>query len=301
MKHNMKRLLSLSLLLCIALTMAAQQRVDKLIKELNDPKSKKVLVVAHRGDWRNAPENSLQAFQNCIDMGVDMIELDLHMSKDSVLFLMHDNTVDRTTNGHGKVSDLTAAELKSLRLRAGHGVVTRHEIPTFEEALNLCKGKILINVDKGYEYFKQAYALMEKTGTTRQVVIKSGKHIDKVQRENGDVISKVIYMPIINVAQDKAEEEINACAAVKPVAIECCFSKVDNHVLDMLALVRKNGSKVWINSLWPSLNGGHDDDRAVEMGEPDEAWGWILQQGAALIQTDRPAQLISYLKKHHRH
>lgn len=297
----MKRLLSLSLLLCIALTMAAQQRVDQLIKELNDPKSKKVLVVAHRGDWRNAPENSLQAFQNCIDMGVDMIELDLHMSKDSVLFLMHDNTVDRTTNGHGKVSDLTAAELKALRLKAGHGVTTRHEIPTFEEALNLCKGKILINVDKGYEYFKQAYALMEKTGTTRQVVIKSGKSIDKVQRENGDVISKVIYMPIINVAQDKAEAEINACASVKPVAIECCFGQVDDHVLDMLALVRKNGSKVWINSLWPSLNGGHDDDRAVEMGEPDEAWGWILQQGASLIQTDRPAQLIRYLKKHHRH
>ncbi len=296
----MKRIVSLCLLSCLAVMAWGQQRVDKLISELNNPKSKKVLVVAHRGDWRNAPENSLQAFQNCIDMGVDMIELDLHMSKDSVLFLMHDNTVDRTTNGHGKVSDLTSAELKKLRLRAGHGAVTRHEIPTFEEVLNLCKGKILINVDKGYEYFKQAYALMEKTGTTRQVVIKSGKSIDKVQRENGDVISKVIYMPIISIDNDRAEREINACASVRPVAIECCFGKVDDHVLDMLSLVRKNGSKVWVNGLWPSLNGGHDDDRAVEMGEPDEAWGWMLKQGASLIQTDRPAQLIRYLKKHGR-
>ena len=157
----MKKFISLSLLLCVTITMMGQQRVDKLVRELSNPKSKKVLVVAHRGDWRNAPENSLQAFQNCIDMGVDMIELDLHMSKDSVLFLMHDETVNRTTNGRGKVSDLTAAELKKLRLRAGHGVVTSHEIPTIEEALNLCKGKILINVDKGYEYFKEAYQLME--------------------------------------------------------------------------------------------------------------------------------------------
>ena len=297
----MKRFLSVTFLFCLAIAVMAQQQVEKLIRELNNPKSKRVLVVAHRGDWRNAPENSLQAFQNCIDMGVDMIELDLHMSKDSVLFLMHDNTVDRTTNGHGKVSDLTAAELKKLRLKAGHGVVTRHEIPTFEEALNLCKGKILINVDKGYEYFKEAYALMEKTGTTSQVVIKSGKSIETVRRENGDVISKVIYMPIINMNKSNAEGEIDACTAVRPVAIECCFSKVDDHVLDMLSLVRKNGSKVWINSLWPSLNGGHDDDRAVEMGEPDESWGWILEQGAALIQTDRPAQLIRYLKKHGRH
>lgn len=297
----MKKFISLSLLLCVTITMMGQQRVDKLVRELSNPKSKKVLVVAHRGDWRNAPENSLQAFQNCIDMGVDMIELDLHMSKDSVLFLMHDETVNRTTNGRGKVSDLTAAELKKLRLRAGHGVVTSHEIPTFEEALNLCKGKILINVDKGYEYFKEAYQLMEKTGTTNQVVIKSGKTIDKVQRENGDVIRKVIYMPIINLNSASAEKEINACAAVKPVAIECCFGNADKNVQRLLKLVKQNGSKVWINSLWPSLNGGHDDDRAVEQNEPDESWGWILDQGAVLIQTDRPAQLIRYLKKHHRH
>ena len=297
----MKKFISLSLLLCVTITMMGQQRVDKLVRELSNPKSKKVLVVAHRGDWRNAPENSLQAFQNCIDMGLDMIELDLHMSKDSVLFLMHDETVNRTTNGRGKVSDLTAAELKKLRLRAGHGVVTSHEIPTFEEALNLCKGKILINVDKGYEYFKEAYQLMEKTGTTNQVVIKSGKTIDKVQRENGDVIRKVIYMPIINLNSASAEKEINACAAVKPVAIECCFGNADENVQRLLKLVKQNGSKVWINSLWPSLNGGHDDDRAVEQNEPDESWGWILDQGAVLIQTDRPAQLIRYLKKHHRH
>lgn len=297
----MKRLFSICLSLCLAIVVMAQQRVDKLIKELNDPKSKKVLVVAHRGDWRNAPENSLQAFQNCIDMGVDMIELDLHMSKDSVLFIMHDGTVDRTTNGHGKVSDLTSDELRKLRLRAGHGIVTSHPIPTFEEVLNLCKGKILINVDKGYEYFSEAYALMEKTGTTRQIVIKSGHSIDKVLRENGEVVSKVIYMPIINFNKKGAEAEINACASVKPVAIECCFGKADADVERLLALVRQNGSKVWINSLWPSLNGGHDDDRAVEQGEPDEAWGWILKQGAALIQTDRPAQLIQYLKKKGRH
>lgn len=297
----MKRLFSICLSLCLAIVVMAQQRVDKLIKELNDPKSKKVLVVAHRGDWRNAPENSLQAFQNCIDMGVDMIELDLHMSKDSVLFIMHDGTVDRTTNGHGKVSDLTSDELRKLRLRAGHGIVTSHAIPTFEEVLNLCKGKILINVDKGYEYFSEAYALMEKTGTTRQIVIKSGHSIDKVLRENDEVVNKVIYMPIINLNKKGAEAEINACASVKPVAIECCFGKADADVERLLALVRQNGSKVWINSLWPSLNGGHDDDRAVEQGEPDEAWGWILKHGASLIQTDRPAQLIRYLKKKGRH
>ena len=133
------------------------------------------------------------------------------------------------------------------------------------------------------------------------MVIKSGKPISKVQSEKGDVISKVIYMPVITLTNANAEQEINACAAIRPVAIECCFGKTDGNVERLLKLVRQNGSKVWINSLWPSLNGGHDDDRAVEQHEEDQAWGWLLQQGASLIQTDRPAQLIRYLKKHGRH
>ncbi len=52
-----------------------------------------------------------------------------------------------------------------------------------------------------------------------------------------------------------------------------------------------------MNALWPSLNAGHDDDRAVELGEADESWGWILQRGAALVQTDRPARLLKYLEE----
>ena len=298
---KMKRVISFVFLLSFTLVVFAENRVEKLIRELNNPKSKKVFVVAHRGDWRNAPENSLQAFQNCIDMGVDMIELDLHMSKDSVLFLMHDNTVNRTTNGRGKVSDLTSDELKKLRLKSGLGVTTNHSIPTFEEALLFCKGKILINVDKGYDYFKEAYEIMEKTGTTNQVVIKSGKPIKTVLKENSEVVDKVIYMPIVGLESSKAEAEINELASVKPVAVECCFGKVNEQVLRLMDVLKENGIKLWINSLWPSLNGGHDDDRAVEAKEPDESWGWILDRGALLIQTDRPAQLLRYLKKHRRH
>ncbi len=295
-----KNILLLIVLLATSLTVCAQ-RSKNLVKELNDFKSKKVLVVSHRGDWRNAPENSLQAFKNCIDMGVDMIEIDLHKTKDGQLVLMHDNTINRTTDGKGKVSDYTLAELKKFHLRNGMGRVTFHQIPTLEEVLNLSKGKILINIDKGYDYFKDVYALLEKTGTTDQVVIKSGYDYAKVKADNGDVLNKVIYMPIVNLNKPDAEKMIDSYKALKPVAIECCFSEVTPDVLRLLKKVNENGSKIWINSLWASLNAGHDDDRAVELNEPDETWGWILKQGAALIQTDRPQALINYLKKHKRH
>ena len=64
----------------------------------------------------------------------------------------------------------------------------------------------------------------------------------------------------------------------------------------LIKKVRDSGAKIFINSLWPELCGGHDDDRAVELHQTDESWGWIINQGAKLIQTDRPAILLQYLK-----
>ena len=67
-------------------------RVEKILSEINDPNSDYVVVISHRGDWRNYPENSIPAIESVIRMGVDMMELDVKMTKDSVLVLMHDKT-----------------------------------------------------------------------------------------------------------------------------------------------------------------------------------------------------------------
>ena len=83
-------LLSIFLLLGSITAGMAETRAEKLAKEIYKPNSKYVLVVAHRGDWRNAPENSLQAYRNCIDMGVDMIEIDIHKTQDNQFIVMHD-------------------------------------------------------------------------------------------------------------------------------------------------------------------------------------------------------------------
>lgn len=113
-----------------------QDSTVSIIENLNN---NNILVVSHRADWRNAPENSLQAIQNCIEMGVDMIEIDLKKTKDGQLILMHDKTIDRTTTGKGKPEDYTLEELGKFNLRNGAGHKTRHKIPTFEEVMLLCK------------------------------------------------------------------------------------------------------------------------------------------------------------------
>lgn len=296
-------LLSIFLLLGSITAGMAETRAEKLAKEIYKPNSKYVLVVAHRGDWRNAPENSLQAYRNCIDMGVDMIEIDIHKTQDNQFIVMHDATVDRTTNGKGKIADMTLADIKKLYLKSGHGIKTRHRVPTLEEVLLLAKDKILVNIDKGDNYFDEIYELLLKTGTEKQVVIKTYDNLATIQsKSKNDIIHKSIFMPIINLdKQEDAEVVVDNYLHVNPPAFEVTFKTETPKLFRVLNKIRQSGSKLWINSLWSSLNAGHDDDLAVEEKCPDEAWGWILKQGATIIQTDRPMQLIQYLKKKHRH
>ena len=95
-------------------------RAEMIAAQIHDPNSKYVIVVCHRGDWRNFPENSIPAIESVIRMGADMVELDLKMTKDSVLVLSHDATINRCTTGRGRVSDYTYEELCKFRLKRGH-------------------------------------------------------------------------------------------------------------------------------------------------------------------------------------
>ena len=230
-------------------------------------------------------------------MGVDMIEIDLKKTKDGHLILMHDKTLNRTTTGKGKPEDYTLEEIKQLYLKAGHGQKTRHSIPTFEEVMLLCKGKIMVNIDKGYDYFKEAYAILEKTGTVNQCIMKSDHTYEKVKEENGEVLNKMVFMPVVNLHKEGAEEIIdNYIKNLHPQAFELVFNNDSPEILKLIKKVKDSGSRIFINTLWPELCGGHDDDRAVELKEPEESWGWVIKQGAKLIQTDRPELLLEYLR-----
>lgn len=291
-----KRLTSLGLLCMLAIASYAQH-LNEILSDLAAPAKQSVLVVSHRGDWRNAPENSLQAFQNCIDMGVDMVELDLKKTKDGELILMHDNTLNRTTNGTGKPEDYTLAELKELRLKNGAGCLTRHKIPTLRETMLLCKGKILVNVDKGYEYFEDVQKILEETGTANQCVVKEKIPYQTIKEQHGDILDKVIFMPKADLCKLEAESIIDSYLQnEKPLAFEVRFSQVNDKVFELIKKLNDNGIKVFVNALWPAQNAEHDDDRAVELKQPDESWGWLIQQGFKLIQTDRPALLLDYLR-----
>lgn len=278
---------------------AEKSSIQELIENLENSQNNEVIVVAHRGDWRNAPENSLQAIQNCIDMGLDMVEIDVRKTKDGHLVLMHDETLDRTTKASGLVSEWTLDSLRTLRLLDGLGVETAHNIPTLEEALLLCKDKILVNLDKSYELFDKCYEVAESTGTLQQVVIKGAKTRKEVETEFGEYLDKVYFMPIIRLPNPDARAIVDDYLThLPPVAFEFTVSTDTISFIDYFDDIRKAGSSVWVNSLWPQHNGGHDDEKAAL---DQTVYQWFVDNHIDMIQTDRPALLLDFLRNNNLH
>jgi glycerophosphoryl diester phosphodiesterase len=116
-----------------------------------------MLKIAHRGAKAYEPENTLQAFQKALDLNSDGIELDVHLSSDEHIIVIHDETIDRTSNGKGLVNDFTLTELKSFLIDG------KYQIPTLNEVFDLVDKKCLINIElKGLSTAPKVVALIEK-------------------------------------------------------------------------------------------------------------------------------------------
>lgn len=106
------------------------------------------LVIAHRGASANAPENTLTAFTLAVEQGADAIELDVDLTRDGQLVVMHDATIDRTTNGHGRVTDLTWDEIRRVDAGAWKGTAFKGErVPLLAEVLAAVGQRLLINIE----------------------------------------------------------------------------------------------------------------------------------------------------------
>ena len=303
----MKRKITHLLILAAALTGAAcgEQtapsqtggRAEAIVAELHDPASKKVLVVSHRGDWRNWPENSLAAIESVIGMGADIVEIDLALTSDSVLVVCHDRTLNRTTTGKGLIAEIPYDSIQRCFLKSGHGVATSHRMPTLREALELCKDRIVVNIDKGYQYYDLVQRLSEELGVTGQLLIKGKSPVADVAAKFSRYEHNMMYMPVIDILKPQGRElfEEYRKSEKQPLAYEVCWDEYTPEVEACMKRIADGGSKLWVNSLWSSLCGGLDDDRAFE-GGPAAIYGKLIDMGATLIQTDRPELLISYLR-----
>ncbi|WP_052714108.1 glycerophosphodiester phosphodiesterase family protein [Paenibacillus dauci] len=277
--------------------------IEEIMASFLDSRGR-MMVAAHRGNWKQAPENSLAAIQYSIVAGADMIEIDVHRTSDGALVLLHDETVDRMTEGTGRIADMTIAELRSLRLRQYQGgpcqPLTNYTIPTLEEALILIRGKAMLNLDKCWEFREEVYAALLRTDTVDHALFKSSASPEEVRYFLQDKIKPPLYMHILDSSNESLVHHLEQLfEQVRPQAVEICFDKEDSALIHPMVLqtIIDQDCRLWVNTMWDSLCGGHTD--GASLIDPEQGWQWHQQRGFNIIQTDYTEALIRYLNEQH--
>ena len=245
------------------------------------------MVIAHRAGFESTPENSKLSIQNAIDMGVDIVEIDVQMSQDGVLIVMHDETLNRTTNGTGSVSDYTLEQLKQFKLLYPNGTISNENISSLKEILSFCKGKMHVFIDKGQNYINEIYSDILETNTQNQTFVGGTLSIVNLKLIYPNVWDKINYIPRAGTGQTMAyitgfESEINPVAYFPSCDLIASNNEVFNEIV---------GFNKWIFTT--SLAGSNCSEQILN---PSNIWNWQIQRGIDGIFTDKPEELVNYLK-----
>lgn len=241
----------------------------------------KILVAAHRAAHQNFAENSIAALEESIRLGVDIVELDVRMTKDSVLVILHDRTVDRTTTGEGKLSEMTFGEIGSLRL-LHHDRPTEQVIPTLDEVLSIAKDKILIDIDfkaDSKEALVKTVELIKKYGMEHQIIFFLYDY--ELAPVLHTLCPELIIMP--RAYKKKDVNNILDWDFIKIIHVDESFYKER-----LMKRIMDSDVRVWINAL-----GNYDD---MEREEQNSGYSRLFSKKYInVIQTDLPEELILYL------
>lgn len=242
-----------------------------------------IMVIAHRGAHNNFPENSISSIREAIEIGVDIVEIDIQHTKDGHLILMHDKTIDRTTNGVGLVEDYTLNEIKDFRLRNTDGTLTDERIPTLEEVLTEFGFITHFDLDiKTQKYLSVIEMIEEYDLLESSLFLVYDLEVAKMLKKRNK---------LFKILMRAGDEE-----SVKVIFNE--FTPEAVHIDDSLnstlvnETIKNNGSWSFINSL------GVIDNEAKN--NPD-AFEKAYRNGANMVQTDYPEQLLRHLRSRKLH
>lgn len=277
-----KKQISLLILTSIFLfSFQADQHFSKVLAAFRDGKSDYMMVAAHRASHKIYVENSVSAIRHAIEIGVDVIEVDVKVTKDSVVVLNHDGKIDRTTNGTGDPEKYTWAELQQFRLEKPDGTLTSEKLATFEEALLLAKGKALIDIDIKTSNLKPVVDVIKKTGTQNQVFFFDNDY---------DALKEVLTLLPEAILMPRAYSYEMADSALRVFTPEVVHIDESFYTPELTNLLKKKDARIWINAL-----GEHDE--IIRTGKSEVALANLLKYGANIIQTDEPEKLIDILKE----
>ena len=235
--------------------------------------NRSILAIAHRGEHIDHPENTVPAIQAAIDLGFDYAELDIRTTADKKLVLMHDPTVNRMTNGKGQVAKLTLAELRTLNFGKFGPQFAETRVPTFQQALQAVRGKMGIYVHIKEADPQQLIDMIESEQMMDHVVFfcEDISYLKKLQalRPNARVMPEAVNLKKLQTTIEEMHPRFIAMEAG------------DFHD-DIVALAKQSGAVIFVDRF--------------EAADAPAGWQDAIDRHADGIQTNRPAELMKFLR-----
>lgn len=255
-------------------------------------------VVAHRGAWRFGPENSIPAVLAAADLGCEIAEIDVQLSTDGHLFLLHDDDLARMTGHSAIAQNLTIAQIAGRPLKSDRGGANAGfsdtTLPPFAALLAAAHGRIYLDVDVKHDRnLPIAAAAIAAAGMADQAAIKArvqnarqADQLRKLQDEHG-----LMVMPKTSFTEDSADVLLDLLTQLGARVCEIEFNRLDTIARRHDAFA-KAGIALWVNT----LNGSHCDGFADNMAlaDPDKIWGALARAGISIIQTDYPEAFLEW-------
>lgn len=245
-----------------------------------------ILVSGHRGGREAGyPENSIEGFQHVLSQMPAFFEVDPRLTKDSIIVLMHDATLDRTTDATGNLSGYTFSELQSVRLKDHEGNVTSAKIPTLEEVIKWSKGKTVVNLDKKDVPLHMIVELIKKHKAEKHVMLTV--HTGAQARYYSDRLPGIMLSVFARNDEEFEDIAISGVPWENVIAyVGQTINDANRHIVEQL---RAKGVRCMV-SYAPSL------DRLRTAEERESAYRQAIRISPDIIESDYPVEVWKVLK-----
>ena len=257
------------------------------------------IIVAHRGvAGGNIPCNTIAAYEISLMQGADMIEVDLNTTSDGKLVILHPEMEKAHLCFNGSVPKTPWEEVQKLRFVNTDNVPTQFGLETFDDVLEQFKNRCYINVDKFWDNPVEIYKAIKRHNMQEQVLVKSGLS-DNVLKVLCELAPELAFMPVVDRVHPRHEEL--KTLGINYVGAEVLFRSDDDEVCskEFIDKLHSEDRLVWVNSIIYNKNdqiaAGHSDDTALTESM-EKGWGWLVDRGFDIIQTDWPLMMINFLK-----
>jgi len=261
---------------------------------------KQILIAAHRGTaGGNIPCNTLVSYNIALQDGADIIELDVSRSLDGELFCFHPGMEPVMYKDPTPIADMPARQVADRLLRNQDRVETVYTTPTLDAAFEMLKNRCIIAVDKYWMFTREIADCIRRHGMQEQVMCKI-LDLPECYQACARIAPDLPVLPII--ANEDRSTDAPYAQGVKFAGVEALFATEDAPIASDSYIEKQHrlGRKLWVNPIvydrTSILTAGHSDDAAVA-GNPGFGWGWLVDKGFDILQTDWTAQLIRYLRE----